>query len=46
LRATLQDVPTGTIFRGVLPFIFADIGRLAVIILIPWLSLVLPGMMS
>jgi len=45
LRATLQDVRTGTIFRGVLPFISADIVRLAIIVLIPWLSLVLPRLM-
>ena len=46
LRATLRDVSTGTLFRGVMPFVAADICRLVVIILIPWLSLFLPKAMS
>jgi C4-dicarboxylate transporter, DctM subunit len=42
LRAMLPDVTTATIFRGVTPFFIADMFRLAVIVLIPWISLVLP----
>ncbi len=39
LRSVLPDVPITTIFRGVLPFWAADLLRLAVLILIPALSL-------
>ena len=43
LRGLLTDVPTGKIFAGVAPFIGADIVRLALIVFIPWLSLILPS---
>jgi len=43
LRATLPNVPTSTIFRGVAPFIVADIVRLALLVAIPWITLVLPS---
>ena len=42
LRGVLPDVSTATIYRGVLPFCVADFIRLAILIHIPWLSLVLP----
>ena len=42
LRGMLPDVSTGTIFRGVTPFWCADIVRLALLVSIPWISLVLP----
>jgi tripartite ATP-independent transporter DctM subunit len=42
VRGMLPDVPTSTIIRGVMPFIGADIARLAVIVHVPWLSLYLP----
>ena len=45
LRGVLGDVPTGTIFVGVTPFWVADIFRLALIVFVPWISLVLPSMM-
>ena len=44
LRSVLPEVGTGTIFRGVTPFWCADIVRLAIIILIPGLSLWLPSL--
>jgi TRAP-type C4-dicarboxylate transport system permease large subunit len=43
LRGVLPDVSTGTIFRGVTPFWVADLFRLALIVLVPWLSLWLPS---
>lgn len=46
LRAVLPDVPTGTIFRGIMPFLAADVVRLGVIVFVPWLSLVLPRLMG
>ena len=45
LRNVLQDVPLGTIFRGVIPFWIADIVRLVLLISVPALSLWLVGAM-
>ena len=45
LRPLLPHVSTATIFSGVMPFMVADIIRLAILIAVPWLSLWLPGMM-
>ena len=42
LNAMLPDVPASRIFRGVVPFIGADILRLAVLLLFPPISLLLP----
>ena len=44
LRSLLRDVSTGRIFSGVMPFIAADIVRLAVLVLIPSISLFLPSL--
>jgi tripartite ATP-independent transporter DctM subunit len=45
VRAMLPDVSTSVIIRGLIPFIAADILRLAIIVHIPWLSLVLPRLL-
>jgi tripartite ATP-independent transporter DctM subunit len=42
LRSVLPDVPTGTIWRGVMPFLVADVFRLAVLIAFPAITLWLP----
>ena len=42
LRSVLPDVPTGAIWRGVMPFLIADIFRLAVLIAFPIITLWLP----
>jgi TRAP-type C4-dicarboxylate transport system permease large subunit len=42
LRGVLPDVRTRTIFRGVMPFIAADVVRLAIVAAVPALSLWLP----
>jgi tripartite ATP-independent transporter DctM subunit len=42
LRSVLPEISTGKIFRGVTPFWCADIVRLALIVLLPWISLFLP----
>lgn len=42
LRSVLPDVPTGTIWRGVMPFLIADLFRLAVLIAFPIITLWLP----
>ena len=45
LKGVVPDVTTGTIFRGVTPFWIADIFRLALLVLVPWLVMVLPNSM-
>ena len=45
LKTLLPEVGTGTVFRGVLPFMIADVVRLAVLVAFPWLSLWLPSLM-
>lgn len=46
LKATLRDVRLSTIFKGVLPFVAADIVRLALLVLFPGLVLALPRLMG
>jgi len=46
LSTLLPQVPTTTVFRGVLPFIGADVVRLAILILFPAISLYLPSLMK
>jgi tripartite ATP-independent transporter DctM subunit len=45
LSTLLPQVSTGTVFRGVLPFMAADVVRLAILIAFPAISLYLPGLM-
>ncbi|MFV0492547.1 MAG: TRAP transporter large permease [Pseudorhodobacter sp.] len=45
LRVVAQDVPVGTIFRGVLPFVALDICRLLLLVIFPWLALAIPNSM-
>jgi C4-dicarboxylate transporter DctM subunit len=45
LSTLLPQVPTTTVFQGVLPFMSADVVRLAILIAFPAISLWLPGMM-
>ena len=45
LNALLPQVPTKTLFRGVLPFVVADIVRLGILIAFPAISLWLPSLM-
>jgi len=42
LRTLLPEIPLGTMFRGVGPFIVADFVRLTVLIAFPIISLLLP----
>ncbi|ASR91063.1 TRAP transporter large permease [Alcaligenes aquatilis] len=42
LKSLLPDVKMGTLYRGVLPFVVADIFRLAVLLAFPVISLLLP----
>jgi len=43
IRSVSPGVPMGTIFRGVLPFFTVELGRVALILALPWLALWLPG---
>jgi len=45
LRTLIPEVSTTTIFSGVIPFMIADIVRLAILVAFPWLTLWLPSMM-
>jgi TRAP-type C4-dicarboxylate transport system permease large subunit len=42
LRSVLPDVPTAQIWKGVMPFLMADLLRLAVLIAFPVIALWLP----
>ncbi len=46
LSSVLPDVPTGQIWRGVTPFIFADLVRLAILIAFPVITLFLPQLLK
>ena len=45
LNALLPQVPTATLFRGVLPFVVADVVRLGILIAFPAISLWLPSLL-
>lgn len=45
LRTVVRDVPLATLYKGALPFVVADIIRLAVLAAFPAISLVLPGLL-
>jgi TRAP-type C4-dicarboxylate transport system permease large subunit len=46
LKTLLPQVSTGTVFRGVMPFVAVDCIRLAILIAFPVISLYLPGLMK
>ena len=46
LRSMLPDVPTGAIWRGVAPFVMADVVRLAILIAFPIITLWLPRVLG
>ena len=45
INALLPQVPTRTVFHGVLPFMVADVVRLAILVAFPIISLWLPSLM-
>src|SRR6478609_7606114 len=45
INALLPQVPTRTVFHGVLPFVVADVVRLGILIAFPAISLWLPSLM-
>ena len=46
LSTLIPEVPTRTVFRGVMPFITANIVRLAILVAFPAISLYLPSLMK
>jgi C4-dicarboxylate transporter DctM subunit len=42
----ISNVPIGTIFRGIVPFLIADLCEVALLIAVPQLSLFLPSLMK
>lgn len=46
LKGVAKDVPMYTIFRGIVPFLIADFLHMILIILVPQVALLLPGLMK
>jgi TRAP-type C4-dicarboxylate transport system permease large subunit len=46
LSSVLPDVSTNQIWKGVTPFIFADLVRLAILIAFPMIALILPQLLK
>ena len=46
LSGVAKDVPLGTIFKGILPFLLADLVRVILIFIFPVLALWLPSLMG
>jgi C4-dicarboxylate transporter DctM subunit len=46
IRGVAKDVPMQTIFRGIVPFLIADVCHVALLIALPQLSLFLPSFMK
>ena len=44
INAMAKDVPMGETYRGVLGFCASDVVRIVILVLVPWLSLWLPGL--
>ncbi len=46
IKGVAKDVPMQTIFRGIIPFLIADIAHVALLVAVPQISLFLPGFMK
>jgi len=46
LNAVLREVSVAQIFRGVVPFIMADVVRVLLVVFVPAISLALPNMLK
>jgi C4-dicarboxylate transporter, DctM subunit len=46
LRSVLPDVPTAAIWKGVMPFLIADLFRLALLIAVPSITMFLPKLLK
>ncbi|MFC1868930.1 TRAP transporter large permease [Thermodesulfobacteriota bacterium] len=46
IKSVAKDVPIGTIFRGIVPFVIADVFHVALLMAFPQISLFLPNLMK
>ncbi|MGZ5268235.1 MAG: TRAP transporter large permease [Caldimonas sp.] len=46
VKSMLPGITTQTIFRGVWPFVYAEVVLLAILVAFPWISLVLPRLLK
>jgi len=46
IKGVAPDVPIGTIFRGIIPFLMADACEVVLLVAVPQLALFLPSMMK
>jgi TRAP-type C4-dicarboxylate transport system permease large subunit len=46
IKGIAKDVPMGTVFRGIVPFLAADVVHLALLVALPSISLFLPSLMK
>jgi tripartite ATP-independent transporter DctM subunit len=44
IKSVIKDLSLGAVYRGIVPFVLADIVRIAIIIAVPWIVTVLPMM--
>ena len=44
IKSVISDLSVGQMYRGILPFVLADIVRIIIIIAFPWIVMVLPLM--
>ncbi|MFD1510189.1 TRAP transporter large permease [Lacimonas salitolerans] len=44
IKSVIDDLSMGAVYRGIVPFVLADIVRIAIIIAVPWIVTVLPTM--
>ena len=45
IKGVAKDVPLGTIFRGIWPFLIASVVAIAIIMIFPQIALYIPGHM-
>jgi TRAP-type C4-dicarboxylate transport system permease large subunit len=46
IKGVAGDVPMNTIFKGIVPFLIADIVHIALLVVFPSLALFLPSLMT
>ncbi len=45
INGIFRDIGTANVFRGVAPFVVADLARIGLLVLVPWIALALPSLM-
>jgi C4-dicarboxylate transporter, DctM subunit len=46
IKTVAKDVPMATIFRGIVPFLIADLAHIILLTAVPFISLLLPSLMN